>query len=183
VENNLAKLAALLSLLLLTSRLSSAEDRTYTYKGRVIHYTFTAFKPPLSMRPDPKHMNPDSPANCAILFVSRLKAGDVQGAAELSTTPEHVLDLYAKYKARVGDQTYAEQMSKIFGDDLHYIYDLVIGSEHALLPDKMPGLAHYVKERNGRFFIEFPQIGRESKEVDDLSVLINENEAGRLKFE
>jgi hypothetical protein len=183
VEKNVANSAFLCSLLLLVSELSFAGDRSYSYKGRIIHYTVTVFKPPLPLRPDPKHMNPDSAPSCAILFVSRLKAGDIQGAAGLSTTPEHVLELYAKYKARVGDQIYAEQMSKIFTDDLHYSYDLVIGAEHALLPDKRPGLAHYVKERNGQFFIEFPQVGHASKEIEDLSTLVNENEAGRLKFE
>src|SRR5579863_6192283 len=137
----MARLAAFCSMLLLACQLSLADERTYNYKGRVIHYSITAFKPPLPMRPDPRRANQDSAVNCAILFMSRLRAGDIQGASELSTDPQHVIDLYSKYKARIGDPAHAEQLAKIFGDDLHYTYDLVIGSEHALLPDKRPGLA------------------------------------------
>ena len=167
----------------MASRLSPAEERTFSYKGRTIRYAVTVFKPPFPIREDPKYMNQESPQNCAILFMSRLKDGDIQGAAELTTSPGYVIDLYVKYKARVGDQVFAGEMTKVFDDALHYSYELVIGAEHALLADKRPGLANYVRERNGKFFIEFPQLGRELKEIQDLSVLVNENEAGRLKFQ
>jgi len=174
---------ALVLMFLLVRQLCQAEERSYVYKGRTIRYTVTVFKPPLPINLDPRHMNQDSAPNTALLFLARLREGDLEGAAALCTSPEHVIDVYAKYKARVSDQVYAEQMSRVFEDGLHYSFDVVVGAEHALLADKRPGLAHFVRERDGKFFIEFPQPGRGSKEIQDLSVLVNENEAGRLKFE
>jgi hypothetical protein len=39
-----------------------------------------------------------------------------------------------------------------------------------------------VKLRNGKYFIEFPEIGKASREIDDLSVLVNKCSDGKLKF-
>ena len=181
----MARYAALLLLVLVLDLRSPSQavQRAYIYKGKTIHYFVRTFRPPVPMSPDLKRMNQDSAANCAILFLSRLRDDDIQGAAQLTTNPEHVFNLYSKSRARIGGPGFLDQISKVFGDNLNYVHELVIGNEHALIVDKLPGLAHYLRERNGTFLMEFPQLGFGPSEIDQLSVLVNENEAGKLKFE
>src|SRR6266567_3369161 len=117
----MARYAALLLLVLVLDLRSPSQavQRAYIYKGKTIHYFVRTFRPPVPMSPDLKRMNQDSAANCAILFLSRLRDDDIQGAAQLTTNPEHVFNLYSKSRARIGGPGFLDQISKVFGDNLN----------------------------------------------------------------
>jgi hypothetical protein len=175
---------ALLIAPLLFCAVAPAEERTYVYRDRTIRYSVTVFDPPLPARPDPARMNQETAVNTVILFRSRLQAGNLEGASKLTTDPARFMDTYTKYRARVGEAVYREQLARLGSADSHFRCELVVGGVHALMTEGGDGVAHYLRFRDGRYWLDSPDFvkGHLPKEVEDLSDLVNEIAAGKLKI-
>lgn len=68
--------------------LPQVSQKTYVAKGRTIRYTVVAFTPPTRIEPDNGPLNQDNAINCVRLYWSRLKALDIEGAAQLYLDPQ-----------------------------------------------------------------------------------------------
>lgn len=140
--------------------------RTYSTDGKTISYNLTAFNPPIPIQLDPARLNQDSAINCAILFLSRLQQGDIKGAAAATDDPDSKAKMYEAYKARIGDAEFSKTVSRLFDGD-RYIYELSIGSEHALISEKHPEAAQLLIEKQGKSWLE-EEIAHESPEFKTL---------------
>jgi len=154
--------------------------RTYSADGKTINYNLTVFKPPVPIQPDPARLNQDSAINCSLLFLSRLQQGDFKGAAAVTDDPDSQVKMYEAYKARVGDAEFSKEISQLFDGD-RYIYELRIGSEHALVSEKQAEGAQILIEKQGKFWLE-EELAHESPEFKSLFELVNAHAAGKLQF-
>jgi len=157
-------------------------SKVYVSEGHTIHYSVITYNPPIAVQPEAAHLNQDSALNCVIFFNARLAKQDVQGAALLTTNPAQTEKAYTEHRARVGEAKFGELTSGLFKDKAHFVYELVIGKEHALLRDTTPDGAQLTTETDGKYFVDRPEFGKESAEVKDLFVLVNAHAQGKLKF-
>ncbi len=162
-----------------TVRAQQNAPRTYSADGKTITYDLTVFNPPVAVEPDPAKLNQDSAVNCTLLFLSRLQKGDVKGAAAVTDDPDSTAKAYEAYKARVGDAEFSKNISQLFDGD-RYIYELTVGSEHALMSEKQPGGAQVLIEKQGKFWSA--GIAHQSPEFKSLFELVNAHAAGKLQF-
>ena len=160
--------------------------RSYSADGKTIHYNLAVINPPVAIQPDPTRLNQQSAVNCTLLFMSKLQHGDVNGAAAVTNDPESVIRNYGAYKTRVGDAVFLKKCSHIFDDDEHagdrYIFELRIGSEHALISEKHLGAAQMLIEKQGKFWMDRSDLEHQSVEFRNLFVLVNDQAAGKLQF-
>ena len=177
----LLRLLLTASLLVTNVVAQTSTTHTYTANGRTFTYTLTVFQPPIAIQPDSSRLSQDSAVNCTVLFMSRLSQGDVAGAAAITTDPEATAKLYADAKARIGDKEFSKQMANLFNGD-HYRYELVEGSEHILITEKIPDGAQSVVEKDGKFWMDRPKFQHESQEFRDLFALVNDHAAGKVEF-
>ena len=158
------------------------QRRTYTIKGRTIAYDMIAFRPPVQITPDNGALNQDTAINCVRLFWSRLSKLDIEGASQLYIDPQRELDARTKYRQRVGEETFREMHSKIFGST-RFTHELVIGAQHGLVSDNKLGTLLLFRVRGGIFFLESPELGKLSQDATDLIALVNAFGDGKLKFD
>jgi hypothetical protein len=169
---------------LLFSRLllPQASHKIYSAKGRTISYTVLLFAPSAQISPDNGPLNQDSAINCVRLYWSRLKKLDIEGAAQLYSDPQREIDLRTKYRQRVGDEVFRDMQSKIF-DSNRFAYELVIGTEHALVSESRPGTLLLFRVRDGKFFLEAADLKQLTQDAQDLATLVNAYGDGQLKFQ
>jgi hypothetical protein len=172
------------AIFLLASPLSlpQALQRTYTSKGRTIHYTVIGYKPPVQITPENGGLDQDTAINCVRLYWSRLKNLDIKGAAQLYLDPQHEIDARMKYKERVGDKVFREMHSKVFKSTT-FTDELVIGTEHALVSETHGGTMMLLKLQNGKFFLESLDNAKSGHDAQDLMTLVNAHGDGKLKFQ
>lgn len=154
--------------------------RTYSADGKTINYYLTVFNPPVPIQPDPARMNQESAINCTVLFLSRLRQGDIKGAAATTEDPEAQIKMYEAYKARVGEAEFSRNIAQLFDGD-RYLYELRIASEHVLISEKHPEGGQTLIERQGKYFLE-DGLAHMSPELKNMMELVNARAAGKLQF-
>ena len=157
-------------------------QRTYTAKGRTIHYIVISFKPPLQITPDNGGLNQDTAINCVRLYWSRLSNLDIKGAAQLYLDPQREIDVRMKYKERVGDKVFREMHSKVFAST-SFTHELVIGTDHALMSEKYGGTMILLRLQDRKYFLESIDNAKREQQAQDLMTLVNAHGDGKLDFE
>lgn len=158
-------------------------QREYITKGRKISYSLTVFDPPTKVTAENGPMNQDNPINCIRLFWFRLRNLNITDAAQLYTNPQREIEMRAKYKERVGDQTFRRMHADIFKDAEPFPYELVIGKTHALVSAKHSGSLLLFIDRDGTFWMDNTESEQQrSQEAKDLITLVNAYGDGQLRF-
>ena len=156
-------------------------QKTYVAKGRTIRYSVVAFTPPARIEPDNGPLNQDNAINCVRLYWSRLKALDIEAAAQLYLDPQRESELRTKYRQRVGDEVFRDMHAKIF-DSNRFSYELIIGTEHALVSESNLGTLLLFRVRDGKFFLAAPDLEKLTQDAEDLITLVNAYGDDKLKF-